>query len=72
MLTIGVQYSNIKHNVGYHSCVLYQVISHSCRWISPGISVTCTYKTYRHDATEILLTMVLNTITIAITLLVTT
>jgi hypothetical protein len=37
-----------------------------------GISVTCTYETYRHDATEILLTMVLNTITIAITLLVTT
>jgi hypothetical protein len=36
------------------------------------VPVTYTHKTYRHDATEILLTMMLNTITIALTLLVTT
>ena len=32
------------------------------RWFSPGIPVSSTYKTIRHDITEILLKMALNTI----------
>ena len=80
MLTIGVKCKNIKHNVGHHSGILYQVISHTkvckglatCRWYSPGTPVTYTHKIYRHDATEILLKMALITITITTTVLVTT
>jgi hypothetical protein len=34
------------------------------RWFSPGIPVSSTIKTDRHDKTEIVLTVVLNTITL--------
>ena len=33
------------------------------RWLSPGIPVSSTNKTDRHDITEILLKVALNTIT---------
>ena len=36
-------------------------------WFSPGTSVSFTNKTYRHDITEILLKVALNTITITLT-----
>ena len=36
------------------------------RWFSPGTPVSPTYKTYRHDITEILLKVVLNTINLPI------
>jgi hypothetical protein len=37
-------------------------------WFSPGTSVSFTNKTDRHDITEILLKVALNTITITLTL----
>jgi len=36
-------------------------------WFSPGSPVSSTNKTDRHDITEILLKMALNTITLALT-----
>ena len=40
------------------------------RWFSPGTQVTSTNKTDRHDITEILLKMALDSINITISLLV--
>jgi hypothetical protein len=37
------------------------------RWFSPGTQVTSTNKTDRHDITEILLKVPLNTITLILT-----
>jgi hypothetical protein len=39
------------------------------RWFSPGTPVSYTIKTDRHDITEILLKVVLNTIILTLTLL---
>ena len=39
------------------------------RWFSPGTPVSSTNKIDRHDITEILLKVVLNTITVTLTLL---
>jgi hypothetical protein len=38
------------------------------KWFSPGILVSSTNKTGRHNITEILLQMVLNTITLTLSL----
>jgi hypothetical protein len=37
-----------------------------CRWFSPGTPVSSTNKTDRHDITEILLKVALNTITLTL------
>ena len=39
----------------------------TCRWFSPGSSVSSTNKTDRYDITEILLKVALNTITLTLT-----
>jgi hypothetical protein len=39
------------------------------RWVSLGIPVSSINKTYRHEITETLLKVVLNTITITLTLI---
>jgi hypothetical protein len=38
----------------------YKLLDH-CRWFSPGTTASSTTKTGRHDITEILLKMALNT-----------
>jgi hypothetical protein len=42
---------------------VYQLLAHG-RWFSPGTPVSSTNETDRHDITEILLNVALNTITL--------
>ena len=42
----------------------------TCRWFSPGTSVTSTNKTDCHDITEILLKVALNAITLTLHLVI--
>jgi len=39
-----------------------------CQWFSPGILVSSTNKTYRHEITEILVKVALNILTLTLTL----
>jgi len=41
-------------------------------WFSPGIRVSSTNKTDRHDVTEILLEVALNTVNLALTIVLST
>ena len=49
-----------KSNI-YASDKVYQLLAHD-RWFSPGTPASSTTKTGRHDITEILLKVALNTI----------
>ena len=49
------------YNSIYTSDEVYQLLAHD-RWFSPGTPASSTTKTGRHDITEILLKVALNTI----------
>ena len=58
-----------EYIIFFHSLVIFtNVISDyyhylvTGRWFSPGLPVSSTNKTYRHDITEIVLKVALNTI----------
>ena len=53
--------------VEVYSMKLYQWLA-AGRWFSPSTPVSSTNKTYRHDINEILLKVVLNTITLTLTI----
>jgi hypothetical protein len=48
-------------NTTLHNISLYQLLAHG-QWFSPGTPASSTTKTGRHDITEILLKVALNTI----------
>ena len=63
----------VRSNPAAHGrFIRYNIMRKQCqwlatgRWISPGTPVSSTNKTSRHDITEILLKMVINTITLTL------
>jgi hypothetical protein len=65
-VTTNVASSNTIHGEVYSIQKYLKKFVSDLRWVSLGTPVSCTNKTDRHDITEILLNVALNTITLTL------